>query len=300
MPCSGIRWSLPADDQGHPAAAGVHLACHDGGRKAGTARTSAAKRWLATAWCRLRQAYPILSRRRHSSPPALWRGRARNRRSSSSSAGPASHLAIQESSPGSTSTSTRDAQRCKQRSHLPYRCQRRSPAHWQGLLLVNWLEIEIVTRRQCHSIATASYTDLPFGLYNVRRTRRPVAAPVGKREQTFNVLKTKATDIEHHFGHEAQPCRRLATLNPARLRPFTPAATIADNFWRNARQKLPPSATSSKSRSPSPALSSSISWNDLLQEPPPRLLKAAANPLPDGHQSHKINPIRLPNGTNPK
>ena len=92
--------------------------------------------------------------------------------------------------------------------------------------------------------------------------------------ETFNVLKTKGYNIEHNFGHgKLNLAAVLATLNLIAFAIHT-VCDIADNFWRDARQKL---VTRRRFFSYLEAITNFLifpSWQDLLHtlafaKPPP-------------------------------
>ena len=102
-------------------------------------------------------------------------------------------------------------------------------------MLVNWLEIEIVDATGKVTYRNSFVTDLPVSAANVAELAACGRARWKIENETFNTLKTKGYNLEHHFGHGKEHLSTLlATMNLIAFAMHT-VADLVDAAWKAAR-----------------------------------------------------------------
>ncbi len=144
----------------------------------------------------------------------------------------------------------------------------------QDALKVNWFEMEIIDAKGQRTYRNSWVTDLPVGAGNVAQMAACGRARWKVENETFNVLKNGGYNLEHNFGHGKQRLASvLVSLNLLAFA-FHTVCDIADDLWKNARQKLGPRYNFFNKLSAITAYLIFPSWEDLLltlafAKPPP-------------------------------
>jgi hypothetical protein len=141
-------------------------------------------------------------------------------------------------------------------------------------LRVNWFDIEIINSAGKTTYRNSFVTDLPVGPENVVELAACGRARWKIENETFNVLKNNGYNLEHNFGHgKINLAATLVSLNLLAFA-FHTACDIADQLWRNAREKLGPRYNFFNKLAAITAYLIFPSWDDLLltlafAKPPP-------------------------------
>ena len=105
-------------------------------------------------------------------------------------------------------------------------------------LSVNWLSIEIVNPAGKVTYRNNFVTDLAVDRDNVAELAACGRARWKIENESFNTLKTKGYNLKHNFGHGKENLAAVfATLNLLAFA-FHTVCEIADDRWRQAREKL--------------------------------------------------------------
>ena len=105
-------------------------------------------------------------------------------------------------------------------------------------MIVNWLEIEIVSPDGEVTYRNSFVTDLPVTEANVAELAACGRARWKIENESFNTLKTKGYNLEHNFGHGAKNLAAvLATMNLIAFAIHT-VADLIDDRWKAARAAI--------------------------------------------------------------